>query len=37
MSATRIVILGGGFAGTQVALRLEQIYRRRTDVEITLQ
>jgi NADH dehydrogenase len=30
------VILGGGFAGTQVALRLEQLFRRRTDVEITL-
>jgi NADH dehydrogenase len=32
----RIVILGGGFAGTQVALRLERLLRRRNDVEITL-
>lgn len=36
MPITRIVILGGGFAGTQVALRLEQIFRRRADIEITL-
>jgi NADH dehydrogenase len=33
---TRIVILGGGFAGTAVALRLERAYRRDASVEITL-
>jgi NADH dehydrogenase len=32
----RIVILGGGFAGTAVALRLEQRFRRDDRVEITL-
>ncbi|NUQ61057.1 MAG: NAD(P)/FAD-dependent oxidoreductase [Pirellulales bacterium] len=32
----RIVILGGGFAGTTVALRLEQLLRHDTNVEITL-
>jgi NADH:ubiquinone reductase (H+-translocating) len=32
----RIVIVGGGFAGTTVARRLEQIFRRSSDVEITL-
>ncbi len=35
-SPTRIVILGGGFAGTTTALRLERLLRRRSDVEITL-
>ena len=33
---TRIVILGGGFAGTTVALRLERLFRRDPGVEITL-
>jgi NADH:ubiquinone reductase (H+-translocating) len=33
---TKIVILGGGFAGTSVALRLERLLRRRKDVQITL-
>lgn len=33
---TRIVILGGGFAGTATALNLEKIYRRDPSVEITL-
>lgn len=32
----RIVILGGGFAGTNVALRLEKQFRRDPNVEITL-
>ncbi len=32
----RVVILGGGFAGTAVARRLEQIFHRRSDVDITL-
>jgi NADH dehydrogenase len=32
----RIVILGGGFAGTNVALRLEKVLRRDSRVEITL-
>jgi len=35
-SHTRIVILGGGFAGTTTALQLERLLRRRSDVEITL-
>lgn len=34
--ATRIVIVGGGFAGTAVAARLEQLFRRDPSVEITL-
>jgi NADH dehydrogenase len=33
---TRIVILGGGFAGTSIALRLERTFRREESVEITL-
>lgn len=33
---TRIVILGGGFAGTNVALRLEKLFRRDHAIEITL-
>lgn len=33
---TRIVILGGGFAGTNVALRLEKRFRRDPNIEITL-
>ena len=33
---TRIVILGGGFAGTTTALRLEQLFARDKSVEITL-
>jgi NADH dehydrogenase len=33
---TSIVILGGGFAGTATALKLEKIYRRDPSVEITL-
>ncbi len=33
---TRIVILGGGFAGTTTALYLERLFRRRPEVEITL-
>ncbi len=33
---TRIVIIGGGFAGTSIALRLERIFRREPSVEITL-
>jgi NADH dehydrogenase len=33
---TRIVIIGGGFAGTAIALRLERAYRRDSNVEITL-
>ena len=37
MTATRkIVILGGGFAGTTVALRLERLFHRDANVEITL-
>ena len=35
-SKTRIVIIGGGFAGTATALNLEQTYRRDPSVEITL-
>jgi NADH dehydrogenase len=33
---TRIVIIGGGFAGTATALNLEKIYRSDSSVEITL-
>jgi NADH dehydrogenase len=33
---TRIVIIGGGFAGTAIALRLERTFRRNKSVEITL-
>jgi NADH dehydrogenase len=33
---TRIVILGGGFAGTTTALRLEQLFARDSSVEIVL-
>jgi NADH dehydrogenase len=33
---TRIVIIGGGFAGVTTALNLERLLRRRSDVEITL-
>lgn len=32
----RIVIIGGGFAGTATALNLERVYRRDPSVEITL-
>ena len=35
-SPTRIVIIGGGFAGTAIALRLERTFRRDSSVEITL-
>lgn len=36
-SATkRVLILGGGFAGLEVAQRLEKIFRERADVEILL-
>src|SRR5262245_64709364 len=33
---TRIVILGGGFAGVTTARRLERLCKRRPDVEIVL-
>jgi NADH dehydrogenase len=33
---TRIVIVGGGFAGTTTALQLERLVGRRPDVKITL-
>src|SRR6476660_406261 len=33
---TRIVILGGGFAGVTTAQRLERLCKRRRDVEIVL-
>ena len=33
---TRIVIIGGGFAGTAIALNLEKKFRRDLSVEITL-
>jgi NADH:ubiquinone reductase (H+-translocating) len=33
---TRIVIIGGGFAGSATARNLEKIYRRDSSVEITL-
>ena len=34
--ATRIVVLGGGFAGVYAARHLERAFARRSDVEITL-
>ena len=33
---TRIVILGGGFAGVLTARRLERLCKRRSDIQITL-
>ena len=33
---TKIVILGAGFAGTNVAIELERLAKRRDDVEVTL-
>ena len=36
MTATRIVVLGGGFAGVATARKLEKLLRRRSDVEIVL-
>jgi NADH:ubiquinone reductase (H+-translocating) len=36
MSKTRIVILGGGFGGVATARHLEQLCKRRLDVEIVL-
>jgi NADH:ubiquinone reductase (H+-translocating) len=33
---TRIVILGGGFGGVYTARHLEQLFKRRSDVEIVL-
>jgi NADH:ubiquinone reductase (H+-translocating) len=35
-ASTRIVIIGGGFAGTAIALRLEHAFRRDASVEISL-
>ncbi|MBC8107933.1 MAG: NAD(P)/FAD-dependent oxidoreductase [Anaerolineae bacterium] len=35
-SRTRIVILGGGFAGLYSTLHLQRIFRRRDEVDITL-
>ena len=35
-ATTRIVILGGGFGGVYTARRLEQLLRRRPDIEIVL-
>ena len=36
MATTRIVVLGGGFAGVAATRTLERRLRRRTDIEITL-
>ena len=36
VSKTRILILGGGFAGIATARHLERLFRRRHDVEIVL-
>ena len=36
MNPTRIVILGGGFAGVYTALHLQRIWRRDPSVQITL-
>ena len=35
-STTRILLLGGGFAGVYTARRLEKLFARNTDVQITL-
>ena len=35
-SPTRIVVLGGGFAGMYAVMQLERLLGRRDDVEITL-
>ena len=36
MKTHRVLIVGGGFGGVYTAQRLEQIFARRKDVEITL-
>ena len=36
MTTNRIIILGGGFGGIYTALRLEKLFARRTDAEISL-
>jgi len=36
MNPKRIVIIGGGFAGTAIALRLERLFRGDASLEITL-
>src|SRR5277367_171078 len=36
MKTHRMLIVGGGFEGVYAAQRLEQIFARRKDVEITL-
>src|SRR5262249_17106784 len=36
MTTNRIMILGGGFGGIYTALRLEKLFARRTDTEISL-
>jgi len=33
---TRIVVAGGGFGGAYVARRLEQVFRKRPEVEVVL-
>src|SRR4051812_21309077 len=36
MSVTRIVIVGGGFAGLRAAMYFDKTLARRSDVEVTL-
>lgn len=36
MTATRVLVLGGGFGGVETARRLERLLGRRDDVEVTL-
>ena len=36
VTTNRVLILGGGFAGLEVAQNLEKIFKQRDDVEITL-
>jgi len=36
MKKTRVIILGGGFAGLSAAMYLDKTLARRADVEVTL-
>jgi NADH dehydrogenase len=36
VTTNRVLILGGGFAGLEVAQNLEKIFKQRDDVDVTL-